>query len=300
MEWILFWTAAATLLVASLFLLAAVRAPQRELRERTDERLDAAFPATAGGQWRADHRSAANLLALVSRGGELQHALVHLNWDTPALAARAYGAVALTMLAGGAAGFVYGSLGDQAQLRGLALAFFGAAAGYFVAKRVIVGRAKARRERIAAEVPVFAQLLRLLFDAGLSYEGVFRTVERESRVVVPEIATELRRVLRRFDTGMDLDEALLLMAARLDVQELNEVVNLLNQISKLGAGAQAPLRKFIVLTVTMRQTQTREQVNKMSAKMSVVMMLFLFPALLIFLAGPGFLALGGALGTMGK
>jgi tight adherence protein C len=40
-----------------------------------------------------------------------------------------------------------------------------------------------------------------------------------------------------------------------------------------------------------RLTRLQEYISKMSAKMSVVMMLFLFPALLIVLAGPGFTAI---------
>jgi tight adherence protein C len=42
----------------------------------------------------------------------------------------------------------------------------------------------------------------------------------------------------------------------------------------------------------------REYVNVLSGKMSVVMMVFLFPALLIFLAGPGFIALAKGLMTL--
>jgi len=39
-------------------------------------------------------------------------------------------------------------------------------------------------------------------------------------------------------------------------------------------------------------------VSKLSAKMSVVMMLFLFPALLIVLGGPGLVSINGAFSTM--
>ena len=45
-----------------------------------------------------------------------------------------------------------------------------------------------------------------------------------------------------------------------------------------------------------RLTRMQEYISKMSAKMSVVMMVFLFPALLIVLAGPGFIAISKAMG----
>ncbi|MNZ58934.1 hypothetical protein D3C78_769550 [compost metagenome] len=46
-----------------------------------------------------------------------------------------------------------------------------------------------------------------------------------------------------------------------------------------------------------RLTRMQERISKMSGKMSMVMMVFLFPALLIVLAGPGFTALAKAMGS---
>ncbi|MCY1186504.1 hypothetical protein D9M73_273830 [compost metagenome] len=46
-----------------------------------------------------------------------------------------------------------------------------------------------------------------------------------------------------------------------------------------------------------RLTGLQEYISKLSAKMAVVMMVFLFPALLIVLAGPGLSAIGRALGS---
>ena len=43
-----------------------------------------------------------------------------------------------------------------------------------------------------------------------------------------------------------------------------------------------------------RMTRMEEYISKMSAKMSVVMMVFLFPALMIVLAGPSFVAISRA------
>ena len=44
-----------------------------------------------------------------------------------------------------------------------------------------------------------------------------------------------------------------------------------------------------------RLTRLQEYISKMSAKMSVVMMVFLFPALLIVLGGPAFIGIARAL-----
>ena len=58
------------------------------------------------------------------------------------------------------------------------------------------------------------------------------------------------------------------------------------------------LNSLIEYTKLVEQRQIselREYVSKLSAKMTVVMMVFLFPALLIFVAGPGFVGLANAL-----
>ena len=46
-----------------------------------------------------------------------------------------------------------------------------------------------------------------------------------------------------------------------------------------------------------RLTRMEEYISKMSAKMSVVMMVCLFPALMIVLAGPSFMAIARAFGS---
>ena len=46
-----------------------------------------------------------------------------------------------------------------------------------------------------------------------------------------------------------------------------------------------------------RELTLRENVSALAGKMTVVMVLFFFPALLIFVAGPAFLAIMAALGS---
>ncbi len=47
-----------------------------------------------------------------------------------------------------------------------------------------------------------------------------------------------------------------------------------------------------------RSLDLRERVNVMSGRMTVVMVLFFFPALLIFVAGPAFVSVLRALGEI--
>lgn len=117
----------------------------------------------------------------------------------------------------------------------------------------------------------------------------------EGRAILPHLATELGIALSRIGAGMDRAEALEEMAAPLDVPELNDTVAILKQVTRSGGSVRDTLMKFATLMEERQEAALRERVGKLSAKMTVVMVAFLFPALMIFLAGPGFLALGKAL-----
>jgi tight adherence protein C len=72
---------------------------------------------------------------------------------------------------------------------------------------------------------------------------------------------------------------------------------ILNQLIHQGGGAMKSLLSLKQLIDDRRLTRLQEYISKLSAKMSVVMMVFLFPALLIVLAGPGFMAISKALAS---
>ncbi|MDO2133240.1 hypothetical protein Q2426_26080, partial [Escherichia coli] len=66
--------------------------------------------------------------------------------------------------------------------------------------------AKARRALIADEMILFVQLIRILFDAGLTVEQTLRVVCLEGRGITPQLARELDLALTRADNGIDLAE----------------------------------------------------------------------------------------------
>jgi tight adherence protein C len=81
------------------------------------------------------------------------------------------------------------------------------------------------------------------------------------------------------------------MAGRLDVPELTDLIALLRQVERFGGNVREPLREFVELLDDRRRTELQERIGKLSGMMTIVMVVFLFPALLVFLAGPGFLAM---------
>lgn len=176
---------------------------------------------------------------------------------------------------------------------------FAAGIGFLLPKRVLAYFAEKRRQRLSSEVIVFIQLIRILFDSGLTVEQSLRVVRQEGQNIVPVLSDELEAVLAHIDSGMDLAEELDQLSKRLAVGELSDCCNVLRQMVRQGGSARSSLQTLKQLFEDRRLTALQEKVSKLSAKMSLVMMLLLFPALLIILAGPGFLAITKALGGMG-
>ncbi|WP_248804520.1 type II secretion system F family protein [Pseudomonas sp. MWU13-2100] len=175
--------------------------------------------------------------------------------------------------------------------------FLALAGGYLFPKRLLVLLARRRQKQIVQEVSTFIPLLRVLFESGMAVEQALRVLSQEGRELLPVVTGELRLVLARVDSGLELGEELNKVAGLLAVDEFDDICVILHQLIHQGGGAMKSLLALKQLLDDRRLTRQQEYISKLSAKMSVVMMVFLFPALLIVLAGPGFTALAKAFGA---
>ncbi|MDT4880080.1 hypothetical protein FQZ97_1158060 [compost metagenome] len=72
------------------------------------------------------------------------------------------------------------------------------------------------------------------------------------------------------------------------------------QVDRHGGAVQEPLRAFSDRLREHRRSEMKERIGKITVKMTGVMVITLLPALLIVTAGPGFIAIFHALGSVGK
>ncbi|WP_332764998.1 type II secretion system F family protein [Pseudomonas koreensis] len=166
--------------------------------------------------------------------------------------------------------------------------------GYLLPKRVLAYAAARRQRTLAVEISTFIPLLRILFESGMAVEQALRVLSSEAQKLLPELTSELHLILARVDSGLELGQELHKAAVMLAVDEFSDTCVILEQLIHQGGGAMKSLLALKQLLDDRRLTRLQEYISKMSAKMSVVMMLFLFPALLIVLAGPGFTAIARA------
>lgn len=235
------------------------------------------------------------VLRRVSQPKAVELDLRRAGWTTP-LARRVYAVCAILapvagMLLAGAAAAIAGKGVDQVA----ATAFLGLGAGHLLPPRLLRRQASLRQKILREEMLAVLHLLRMLFDAGLSLEHALRIISEQGRELAPQMAAELGIALTRINAGQDRADALEEMAAPLNVPELDDTVAILKQATRYGGSLRDSLGRFSVLIEERRMTSLREYVSKLSAKMTIVMVVFMFPALMLFLAGPGFLALARAL-----
>lgn len=193
---------------------------------------------------------------------------------------------------------VYGLNMNLAGARLLGLGFIGAVLAFLLPRYGLRYCAAQRQRRVASEVPVLLRLLNVLFEASLSLEHALSVVREQASELFPGLDQELGLFLQRVKAGADRVEALKQTAATLDVPELSDAVAVLTQAAQLGGGIKQSLMRLAQTIEERDETTLRETIGRLSAKMTMVMVVFLFPALFIFLAGPGLLAVGRALGAV--
>lgn len=209
-------------------------------------------------------------------------------------AARLLLPVALTAVVGLFYAVASGGLGFGLVVAG----YVSVTVGYLAPKQLLAARAAARVRRMREEVAVLTHLLRVLYDCGLSTEQALLIFGRDQAHVLPDVSMEVGEALRLVAAGSDLSTATREVAERLDLPELSDLFALLRQIDHYGGAVQQPLLDFADLLEDRERTRLQEGISKLSAKLTGVMVLFLLPALLTFIAGPGFVSVIRALSKM--
>ncbi len=168
-------------------------------------------------------------------------------------------------------------------------------AGYMLPKYLLKTLARKRTEQLIDELPLFVDFLRMLQGVGLNLEQSLMVMTDTQFNALPVLSEEIREVTRQIATGRSRSQSLERMANQLNVVELRELVGVLVQAERFGGSLQEPLLQFSKQTVQRRHFKMQTLIGQTATKMTVVMVLFLFPALLIITAGPGIIAILKAL-----
>lgn len=260
------------------------------------------FSEAGGGEFvQAVASQGKKLEALVDTSNESARLLLQAGWRTPQQRVAYYASQLLAPVALGGAAFLLwlaapAKLGQPVML--LLFLMISVMTGLLVPRMVLRSTAQRRVLRIKREVPLFIHLLVLLFEAGLSTRQAFASLVRDGSGVLPELGREFELMLRQMEAGGDTAELLDNLAKAIDLEDLGNILALLRQVDRYGGEVREPLLEALKVIEDRRSLDMREMVNLMSGRMTVVMVMFFFPALIIFTAAPAFLSILTALGEV--
>jgi tight adherence protein C len=166
------------------------------------------------------------------------------------------------------------------------LIFFGAVCLFFVPNMVIMLRLRKRHREICEHLPEAIDLLEICVSSGIGLGMAWNIVADEIQHVSSTLAGAMALTNFEIHLGVTRVEAMRHMAVRTGVDELSSLSATLVQSERFGTSIAATLKVFAESMREERYSAAEESAEKMAVKLSVPMVLFIFPAIIIIVAGP--------------
>ncbi|HZR60269.1 MAG TPA: type II secretion system F family protein [Xanthobacteraceae bacterium] len=137
-----------------------------------------------------------------------------------------------------------------------------------------------------AGFPDFMDLLVVCADAGLSMEAALDRVARELSDAFPSLAANIHMANLEIRAGRTMTEALEHLAERLGLDEARSFATLIQQSDELGSSIGDALRVYSDDMRHKRLSRAEEKAYSLPAKLSIPMMVCIFPTLFIVILLP--------------
>jgi tight adherence protein C len=167
----------------------------------------------------------------------------------------------------------------------------GGIVGYVGPSMYIDRRIKTRKEEHRAGFPDFMDLLVVCADSGLSMEAALERVGRELGDSYPSLSANIHMTNLETRAGRPIKDALERFADRLALDEAHAFATLINQSIDLGSSITDALRVYSDDMRHKRLSLAEEKAYALPAKLSVPMMVCIFPVLFVVILLPVFVRL---------
>lgn len=161
-----------------------------------------------------------------------------------------------------------------------------AAIGYYLPVLWLKVVARGRKKELNRTFPDAMDLLMVCVEAGLGIDSAISRVSQELYVSSPELAKELKILSLELKTGRSRNSCLKSLAQRADLPDVNNLVSLLIQADKYGTGVASALRIHAEEMRQKRYGRLEELAAKLPIKLTLPLILFIFPAFFVVIMGP--------------
>ena len=167
----------------------------------------------------------------------------------------------------------------------------GGIAGYLGPSLYIDKRIKTRKAEHQSGFPDFMDLLVVCADAGLSMEASLDRVGRELSDSYPLLTANLQMTNLEIRAGRTMSDALEHLGDRLGIEEARSFATLIQQSAELGSSITEALRVYSDDMRHKRLSRAEEKAYALPAKLTVPMMVCIFPVLFVVILLPVFVRL---------
>jgi tight adherence protein C len=175
--------------------------------------------------------------------------------------------------------------GDGSSMYWLAVGTAGGV-GYVGPSLYLDRRIAGRRDQHRVGFPDFMDLLVVCADAGLSMEAALDRVGRELGDSYPSLTANIHMANLEIRAGRTLTEALEHLADRLGLEEARSFAMLIQQSDELGSSITEALRVYSDDMRHKRLSRAEEKAYSLPAKLSLPMMVCIFPVLFVVILLP--------------
>lgn len=147
-------------------------------------------------------------------------------------------------------------------------------------------RVNKRKQEFEKAFPNAMDLLVVCVEAGMGFDAAIVRVSQEMEISSPMLAREFKVLSLELKTGKRRNDCMENLAKRINLPDVDNLVNLLVQAEKFGTGIAHPLRIHAEEMREKRYNRMEELAAKLPVKLSFPLVLFIFPAMMIALIGP--------------
>jgi tight adherence protein C len=165
--------------------------------------------------------------------------------------------------------------------------FLGAALGYCLPDILLNNNAQKRQLNITKFFPDALDMLVVCSDAGLSFGASLKRVSTEIFKSCPDLAEEFAITLVELNFLEKRTNALENLARRIDIPQARSFANTLIQTERFGTPIGQALRVLSDDFRKDRMNAAEVKANKLSTKLTIPMMLFIFLPLFAIILFPG-------------
>jgi len=169
--------------------------------------------------------------------------------------------------------------------------------GFYLPVLWLNGRIRARKRAILCALPDGLDMLNICVGAGLGFNAaLIRVGERWDT----PLADEFNRVVTEIQLGLSRRDALLGLAERTDVPEVESFVATIIQADQLGVSVAKVLRTQAEQMRILRRQRAEEAARQATIKMLFPLVFLVFPAMLAVLLGPAIPQLLRTFSSLGR